>query len=42
MEIRRCGKSYLLNNLFYHYLLDSDVDANQSYVLPLTQQTICI
>lgn len=26
--IRRCGKSYLLNNLFYHYLLDSDVDAN--------------
>ena len=26
--IRRCGKSYLLNNLFYHYLLDSNVDAN--------------
>lgn len=26
--IRRCGKSYLLNNLFYHYLLDSGVNAN--------------
>lgn len=26
--IRRCGKSYLLNNLFYHHLLDSGVDAN--------------
>ena len=24
--IRRCGKSYLLNNLFYHHLLDSGVD----------------
>ena len=24
--IRRCGKSYLLNNLFYHYLLESGVD----------------
>lgn len=23
--IRRCGKSYLLNNLFYHYLLESGV-----------------
>lgn len=21
--IRRCGKSYLLNNLFYHHLLES-------------------
>ena len=26
--IRRCGKSYLLNNLFYHHLLDSGVDAD--------------
>lgn len=26
--IRRCGKSYLLNNLFFHHLLDSGVDAN--------------
>ena len=26
--IRRCGKSYLLNNLFYHYLLESGVDAD--------------
>lgn len=26
--IRRCGKSYLLNNLFYHHLLDSGVDAS--------------
>ena len=24
--IRRCGKSYLLNNLFYHHLLESGVD----------------
>ena len=24
--IRRCGKSYLLNVLFYHYLLDNGVD----------------
>ena len=24
--IRRCGKSFLLNNLFYHHLLDSGVD----------------
>ncbi len=24
--IRRCGKSYLLNNLFYHHLLDSGID----------------
>ena len=26
--IRRCGKSYLLNNLFCHHLLDSGVDAD--------------
>lgn len=26
--IRRCGKSYLLNNLFYHHLLESGVDAS--------------
>ena len=26
--IRRCGKSYLLNNIFYHHLLDSDVEAD--------------
>lgn len=25
--IRRCGKSYLLNNIFYHHLLESGVDA---------------
>lgn len=25
--IRRCGKSYLLNNLFYNHLLKSGVDA---------------
>ena len=24
--IRRCGKSYLLNTLFYNYLLESGVD----------------
>lgn len=26
--IRRCGKSFLLNNLFYHHLLESGVDAD--------------
>ena len=26
--IRRCGKSYLLNNTFYHHLLDSGVEAD--------------
>lgn len=24
--IRRCGKSYLLNTIFYHYLVENDVD----------------
>ena len=28
MEIRRCGKSYLLNTLFYHHLLDNGIDVN--------------
>ena len=27
--IRRCGKSYLLNNLFYHHLLESGVDRSE-------------
>ena len=27
-EIRRCGKSYLLNNIFFHHLLDNGVDAD--------------
>ena len=26
--IRRCGKSYLLNNIFYHHLLENGVDAD--------------
>lgn len=26
MEIRRCGKSYLLNNLFYTHLISEGVD----------------
>ena len=26
--IRRCGKSYLLNNLFYRHLLESGVDTD--------------
>jgi len=26
--IRRCGKSYLLNKIFYHYLLENGVDKN--------------
>ena len=26
--IRRCGKSYLLNNIFYNYLLENGVDEN--------------
>lgn len=28
MEIRRCGKSYLLNNLFYHHLLDAGINTD--------------
>ena len=27
--IRRCGKSYLLNEIFYHYLLNKNVKENQ-------------
>ena len=26
--IRRCGKSYLLNNIFYHHLLESGIDSD--------------
>ena len=26
--IRRCGKSYLLNNLFYHYLIENGIDSD--------------
>lgn len=26
--IRRCGKSYLLNTIFYHHLLENGVDRN--------------
>ena len=26
--IRRCGKSYLLNTIFYNYLLENGVDEN--------------
>lgn len=26
--IRRCGKSYLLNHIFYHHLLESGVDSD--------------
>lgn len=26
--IRRCGKSYLINNIFYHHLLETGVDEN--------------
>ena len=26
--IRRCGKSYLLNNIFYNHLLESGVEKN--------------
>ena len=28
MEIRRCGKSYLLNNIFYNHLLESGVKSD--------------
>lgn len=38
--IRRCGKSYLLNNIFYHHLLDSGVEADTSYGLPLILRMI--
>nr|WP_330360835.1 hypothetical protein [Dorea sp. AGR2135] len=40
--IRRCGKSYLLNNLFYHHLLESGVDADTSFALLLIQPMIFI
>ena len=33
--IRRCGKSYLLNVLFYHYLLENGI-APRKYFYPLT------
>ena len=26
--IRRCGKSYLLNTIFYHHLLENGVDTD--------------
>lgn len=29
--IRRCGKSFLLFNLFYDYLIDRGVNQNKSY-----------
>ena len=40
--IRRCGKSYLLNNLFYHHLLENGVDSDPLSVLHLIPQMICI
>ncbi len=33
--IRRCGKSYLLFNLYYKYLLESGVDASRIIRIPL-------
>ena len=30
--IRYCGKSYLLNNLFYNHLIESGVDAKSYYL----------
>lgn len=32
--IRRCGKSFLLNNLFYHHLLESGVDTDHIIASP--------
>ena len=29
--IRRCGKSYLLNVLFYHYLLENGIADDQGF-----------
>lgn len=36
--IRRCGKSYLLFNLYYHYLLESGVDAERIICIPLDDE----
>ena len=40
--IRRCGKSYLLNTLFYQHLLDSGVPMTISFGLPLILRMISI
>ena len=37
--IRRCGKSYLLFNLFYDYLLESGVDEEQIITIALDDDT---
>lgn len=37
--IRRCGKSYLLFNLFYDYLLDSGVKDEQIISIALDDDT---
>ncbi|MCD8299767.1 MAG: ATP-binding protein [Clostridiales bacterium] len=36
--IRRCGKSYLLFNLYYQYLLQSGVDASRIIRIPLDDE----
>ena len=36
--IRRCGKSYLLFNLYRQYLLDSGVDASRIISVPLDDE----
>ena len=36
--IRRCGKSYLLFNLYYRYLLESGVDASHIIRIPLDDE----
>ena len=33
--IRRCGKSYLLFNLYYHYLIESGVESSRIITIPL-------
>ena len=35
--IRRCGKSYLIFNLFYRYLLSNDVDSNHIISIALDE-----
>lgn len=36
--IRRCGKSYILFNLYRQYLLDSGVDASRIISVPLDDE----
>ena len=36
--IRRCGKSYLLNKLFYNYLIDNGI--NETHIIKIALDSI--